>query len=60
MKKSRFTGGQISEALKRVDAGLAVPEIYRVSSWCRADFGGGLRPLVASLRHLLGLTANRN
>ena len=27
MKKSRFTDSQISEALKRVEAGLAVPEI---------------------------------
>jgi putative transposase len=29
MKKSRFTDSQISEALKRVEAGLAVPEICR-------------------------------
>jgi len=47
MKKSRFTDSQISEALKRVEAGLAVPEICRelgVSTatfykW-RAKYGG--------------------
>jgi len=27
MKKSRFTDSQIAEALKRVEAGLAVPEL---------------------------------
>jgi len=47
MKKSRFTDSQIMDALKRVEAGLAVPEICRelgISSatfykW-RAKFGG--------------------
>ena len=47
MKKSRFTDSQIMEALKRAEAGLAVPEISRelgISSatfykW-RAKFGG--------------------
>jgi hypothetical protein len=29
MKRSKFTDSQIVEALKRVDAGLAVPEICR-------------------------------
>ncbi len=29
MKKSRFTDSQIAEALKRVEAGLAVPELRR-------------------------------
>ncbi len=29
MKKSRFTDSQIAEALKRVEAGLAVPELSR-------------------------------
>ena len=29
MKKSRFTDSQIIEALKRVEAGLAVPELCR-------------------------------
>ena len=47
MKKSRFTDSQIMEALKRAEAGLAVPEVCRelgISSatfykW-RAKFGG--------------------
>ena len=30
MKKSRFTDSLFMAALKRVEAGLAVPEIYRV------------------------------
>lgn len=29
MKKSKFTDSQIMEALKRAEAGLAVPEICR-------------------------------
>ena len=29
MKRSKFTDSQIMDALKRVDAGLAVPEIYQ-------------------------------
>ncbi len=29
MKKSRFTDSQIAEALKRVEAGVAVPELRR-------------------------------
>ena len=47
MKKSRFTDSQIRDALKRAEAGLAVPEVCRelgISSatfykW-RAKFGG--------------------
>ena len=47
MKKSRFTDSQIMEALKRVEAGLPVPELCRdmgISTatfykW-RAKFGG--------------------
>ena len=47
MKKSRFTDSQIMDALKRAEAGLAVPEVCRelgISSatfykW-RAKFGG--------------------
>ena len=47
MKKSRFTDSQIMDALKRSEAGLAVPEVCRelgISSatfykW-RAKFGG--------------------
>jgi hypothetical protein len=29
MKRSKFTDSQIMDALKRVDAGLAVPEVCR-------------------------------
>ena len=47
MKKSRFTDSQIMDALKRAEAGLAVPDVCRelgISSatfykW-RAQFGG--------------------
>ncbi|AHV94180.1 transposase [Bordetella holmesii] len=47
MKKSRFTDSQIIEAIKRAEAGLAVPELCRelgISSatfykW-RSKFGG--------------------
>lgn len=47
MKKSRFTDSQITDALKRAETGLAVPEVCReleISSatfykW-RAKFGG--------------------
>jgi len=47
MKKSRFTDSQIMDAIKRAEAGLAVPEVCRelgISSatfykW-RAKFGG--------------------
>ena len=47
MKKSKFSDSQIMEALKRVEAGLAVPELCRelgISTaafykW-RAKFGG--------------------
>lgn len=47
MKKSRFTDSQIMDALKRAEAGLAVPELCRelgislatFYKW-RAKFGG--------------------
>lgn len=47
MKKSRFTDSQIMDALKRVEAGLSVPEVCRelgisvatFYKW-RAKFGG--------------------
>ena len=47
MRKSKFTDSQVMDALKRVDAGLAVPELCRelgISSatfykW-RAKYGG--------------------
>jgi len=59
MKKPRFTDSQISEALKRVEAGLAVPEICRelgVSTatfykW-RAKYGGMDTSMMARLKEL--------
>ena len=38
MKKSRFTDSQIMAALKRVEAGLAVPEICRELGISSATF----------------------
>ncbi len=38
MKKSRFTDSQILEALKRVEAGLAVPELCRDTGISSATF----------------------
>ena len=59
MKKSRFTDSQIVDALKRVEAGLAVPEICRelgVSTatfykW-RSKFGGMDTSMVARMKEL--------
>ena len=59
MKKSKFTDSQIMEALKRVEAGLSVPEICRelgISSatfykW-RARFGGMDASMMARLKEL--------
>ncbi len=59
MKKSRFTDSQIIEALKRVEAGLAVPELCRelgISNatfykW-RAKFGGMDASLMARMKEL--------
>ena len=59
MKKSRFTDSQIIDALKRAEAGLAVPELCRelgVSSatfykW-RAKFGGMDASLMARMKEL--------
>ncbi len=59
MKKSRFTDSQIMEALKRVEAGLAVPELCRdmgISSatfykW-RARFGGMDTSMMARMKEL--------
>ena len=59
MKKSKFTDSQIMEALKRVEAGLSVPEICRelgISSatfykW-RAKLGGMDVPMIARLKEL--------
>ena len=59
MKKSRFTDSQIIDALKRVEAGLAVPELCRelgISNatfykW-RAKFGGMDASLMARMKEL--------
>ena len=59
MRKSKFTDSQVMDALKRVDAGLAVPELCRelgISSatfykW-RAKFGGMDVPMIARLKEL--------
>ena len=59
MKKSRFTDSQIIEALKRVEAGLAVPELCRemgVSTATfykrRSKFGGMDASLMARMKEL--------
>ena len=59
MKRSKFTDSQIMEALKRVDAGLAVPDICRelgISSatfykW-RAKYGGMDTSMMARMKEL--------
>ena len=59
MKKSKFTDSQIMDALKRVEAGLSVPEVCRelgISSatfykW-RAKFGGMDVSMIARLTEL--------
>lgn len=59
MKKSKFTDSQIMEALKRVEAGLAVPEICRelgISAatfykW-RAKYGGMDTPMISRMKEL--------
>lgn len=59
MKKSRFTDSQIIEAIKRVEAGLAVPEPCRelgISSatfykW-RSKYGGMDVSLMARMKEL--------
>ena len=59
MKKSRFTDSQIIDALKRVEAGLAVPELCRelvISTatfykW-RSKFGGMDASLMARMKEL--------
>jgi len=62
MKRSKFTDSQIMEALKRVDAGLAVPEICRelgISTatfykW-RAKYGGVDTSMIARMKELKAL-----
>ena len=59
MKRSKFTDSQIMEALKRVDAGLAVPEICRelgISTatfykW-RGKYGGMDASMIARMKEL--------
>jgi putative transposase len=59
MKRSKFTDSQIMDALKRVDAGLAVPDVCRelgISSatfykW-RAKYGGMDTSKMARMKEL--------
>ncbi|KVA53031.1 transposase [Burkholderia cepacia] len=59
MKKSRFTDSQIMDALKRVEAGLAIPDLYRelgISTarfykW-RSKYGGMDVSLIARMKEL--------
>jgi putative transposase len=59
MKRSKFTDSQIMDALKRVDAGLAVPDVCRelgISSatfykW-RAKYGGMDTLMMARMKEL--------
>lgn len=59
MKKSKFSDSQIMEALKRAEAGLAVPELCRelgISSatfykW-RAKYGGMDTPMISRMKEL--------
>jgi len=59
MKRSKFTDSQIMDALKRVDAGLGVPDVCRelgISSatfykW-RAKYGGVDTSMMASMKEL--------
>ena len=59
MKRSKFTDSQLMDALKRVDAGLAVPEVCRelgISSatfykW-RAKYGGMDASMMARMKEL--------
>lgn len=59
MKRSKFTDSQIMDALKRVDAGLAVPDVCRelgISSatfykW-RAKYGGMDASMMARMKEL--------
>jgi putative transposase len=59
MKRSKFTDSQIIDALKRVDAGLAVPEVCRelgISTatfykW-RSKYGGMDTSMMARMKEL--------
>lgn len=50
MKKSRFTESQIIEAIKRVEAGLAVPQLCRKLS---------IRPIHALMAPIVNLRLSR-
>ena len=59
MKRSKFTDSQIMDALKRVDAGLAVPDVCRelgISSATfyklRAKYGGMDTSMMARMKEL--------
>ena len=59
MKRSKFTDSQIMDALKRVDAGLAVPDVCRelgISSTTfyklRAKYGGMDTSMMACMKEL--------
>ena len=66
MKRSKFTDSQIMDALKRVDAGLAVPDVCRelgISTatfykW-RAKYGGMDTSMMARMKERTG-PANLN
>ena len=59
MKKSKFTDSQVMEALKRAEAGVAVPELCRelgISSatfykW-RSKYGGMDTPMISRMKEL--------
>ena len=59
MKRSKFTDSQIMDALKRVDAGLAVPDVCRelgirtatFYKW-RAKYGGMDTSMMARMKEL--------
>ena len=59
MKRSKFTDSQIMDALKRVDAGLAVPDVCReLGISCatfykqRAKYGGMDTSMMAGMKEL--------
>jgi putative transposase len=59
MKRSKFTDSQIMEVLKRVNAGLAVPEICGELGICtatfykwRAKYGGMDTSMIARMKEL--------
>ena len=63
MKKSRFTDSQIIDALKRAEAGLAVPELCRELGISAATFcidpavSAQVRPLMQMLERAFSSSA---